>query len=145
MLASTGSGRQLNRFGPGPLLVAGFGFLALGYGASALAGGPLWVFLAATMPVGLGVGVVVGGALRSVAIDEAPPSQRGAAQGLINVFTSVGTLLAAAVVSAVADLAGGGADGFGRAYLGVAACMLLLAWAAQGLGRKAPAAPSVGP
>ncbi|HET9823565.1 MAG TPA: MFS transporter [Burkholderiaceae bacterium] len=139
MLASTISGRQLHRLGPGPLLVAGFGCLALGYAASALAGGPLWVFLAATMPVGLGVGVVVGGALRSVAIDEAPPQVRGAAQGLINIFTSVGTLLAAAVVGAVADFAGGGADGFGHAYLGVAACMLLMAWGAGGLGRAASA------
>ncbi len=44
------------------------------------------------MPVGLGVGIVVGGALRSIAIDEAPPTQRGAAQGLINICTSIGTL-----------------------------------------------------
>jgi MFS family permease len=76
--------------------------------------------------VGLGVGIVVGGALRSIAIDEAPPQQRGAAQGMINICTSVGTLLAAAVVGAVADFSGGGARGFGIAYLGVAATMLLM-------------------
>jgi hypothetical protein len=38
----------------------------------------------------------------------------------------VGTLLSAAVVSAVADFSGGGARGFGIAYLGVAALMLLM-------------------
>lgn len=133
MVASAASGRRLNRFGPGPLLVAGFGFLALGYAATALAAGPLWVFLVATMPVGLGVGIVVGGALRSVAIDESSPGQRGAAQGLINIFTSVGTLLSAAAVSAVADLAGGGTAGLSQAYLGVAALMLAFAWGAWAL------------
>ena len=133
MVASAGSGRQLHRLGAAATLTGGFGLLALGYAAVALAGGPLWVFLAATMPVGLGVGIVVGGALRSVAIDEAPAGQRGAAQGLINIFTSVGTLLSAAAVSAMADLAGGGAAGLNTAYLGVAALMLVLAGGAPGL------------
>jgi MFS family permease len=133
MLASAGAGRLLNRLGPGLLVAAGFVFLAVGYAASALAAGPLWVFLVATMPVGLGVGVVVGGALRSVAIDEAPLAQRGAAQGLINIFTSVGTLLSAAVVSAVADLAGGGSAGLITAYLGVAVLMLAMAAGGPGL------------
>ena len=92
------------------------------------------------MPVGLGVGIVVGGALRSIAIDEAPAAQRGAAQGLINICTSIGTLLSAAVVSAVADFGGGGARGFAIAYLGVAASMLLMALATLRL-RSQPAAP----
>jgi MFS family permease len=84
----------------------------------------LWFFLVASMPVGLGVGIVVGGALRSIAIDEAPVALRGAAQGLINICTSIGTLLSAAAIGAVADFSGGGAAGFGRAYLIVAVAML---------------------
>ena len=59
--------------------------------------------------------------------------QRGAAQGMINICTSVGTLLSAAVVSAVADFSGGGARGFGIAYLGVAASMALMLPATLGL------------
>jgi MFS family permease len=133
MLGSVGSGRLLNRLGARTLLLAGFGALALGYGASAYTAAGLWFFLLASMPVGLGVGVVVGGALRSIAIDEAPETQRGAAQGMINICTSVGTLLSAAVVSAVADFSGGGARGFGIAYLGVAALMLLMLAVALGL------------
>jgi MFS family permease len=133
MLGSVGSGRLLNRLGARTLLLAGFGALALGYGASAYTAAGLWFFLLASMPVGLGVGVVVGGALRSIAIDEAPATQRGAAQGMINIGTSVGTLLSAAVVSAVADFSGGGARGFGIAYLGVAALMLLMLAVAMGL------------
>lgn len=133
MLGSVGAGRLLNRWGARTLLLAGFGALALGYAASAFSAAGLWFFLLATMPVGLGVGIVVGGALRSIAIDEAPPAQRGAAQGLVNICTSVGTLLSAAVVSAVADFSGGGARGFAVAYLGVAAVMLLMLPAALAL------------
>ena len=133
MLGSVGAGRLLNRWGARTLLLAGFGALALGYAASAFSAAGLWFFLLATMPVGLGVGIVVGGALRSIAIDEAPPTQRGAAQGLVNICTSVGTLLSAAVVSAVADFSGGGARGFAVAYLGVAAVMLLMLPAALAL------------
>jgi MFS family permease len=142
MLGSMGSGRLLNRLGPRTLLLGGFGALALGYTASAYTAAGLWFFLLASMPVGLGVGIVVGGALRSIAIDEAPATQRGAAQGMINICTSVGTLLAAAVVSAVADFSGGGASGFGIAYLGVAALMLLMLPATLALrnGTAAPAA-----
>ena len=126
MLGSMGAGRLLNRLGPRTLMLLGFGALALGYAASPLVGWGLWFFLLASMPVGLGVGIVVGGALRSIAIDEAPPAQRGAAQGLINICTSVGTLLSAAVVSAVADFGGGGPRGFAIAYLGVAAVMIVM-------------------
>ena len=126
MAGSMGAGRLLNRLGARALLLAGFGSLALGYAASAYTAAGLWFFLLASMPVGLGVGIVVGGALRSIAIDEAPPAQRGAAQGMVNVCTAVGTLMSAAVVGAVADFSGGGARGFGIAYLGVAALMLLM-------------------
>jgi len=140
MLGSMGAGRLLNRLGARTLLLAGFGSLALGYAASAFTAAGLWFFLLASLPVGLGVGIVVGGALRSIAIDEAPPAQRGAAQGMVNICTSVGTLMSAAVVSAVADFSGGGARGFGIAYLGVAALMLLMLPPTLGL-RQGSGAP----
>ena len=88
------------------------------------------------MPVGLGVGILVGGALRSIAIDEAPAAVRGAAQGLINLCSSVGTLLSAACIGAVADFNGGGAGGFAIAYWGVAAAMLVMMFIALALRKK---------
>lgn len=136
MLGSMGAGRLLDRLGPRTLLLAGFALLALGYAASAFSDPALWLFLLATTPIGLGVGIAVGGALRSIAIDEAPPAQRGAAQGLINICTSIGTLLAAAAVGAVADFSGGGSRGFAVAYLGVALLMLLMLPAALALRRR---------
>lgn len=124
MFGSMGSGRMLHRRGARALILAGFALLGAGYAASAYTGLGLWGFLLASIPVGLGVGVVVGGALRSIAIDEAPAAVRGAAQGLINICTSIGTLLSAATIGALADVGGGGAAGFGVAYTAVALLML---------------------
>jgi MFS family permease len=126
MLGSMGAGRLLNRLGARTLLLAGFGALALGYAASAFTAPGLWFFLLASMPVGLGVGIVVGGALRTIAIDESPAAVRGSAQGLINICTSIGTLLSAATIGALADFGGGGAAGFGLAYTVVALAMLAM-------------------
>jgi MFS family permease len=143
MFGSIGAGRLLDRLGPRTLLLAGFALLALGYAASAVSATALWLLLLATAPVGLGIGIVVGGALRAIAIDEAPPAQRGAAQGLINICTSVGTLLAAATVGAVADFSGS----FAVAYLGVALLMLLMLPAALALRQRGSvpfAAPAAG-
>lgn len=133
MLGSAGSGRMLEHTGPRTILLGGFAFLALGYAASAIGGPGLWMFLVATMPVGLGVGVVVGGALRSIAIDESPQALRGSAQGLVNIFTSVGTLIATAVISALADFVGGGAHGLAVAYRATAALMAVFFVAALAL------------
>jgi multidrug resistance protein len=126
MLGSMGAGRLLNRVGARGIILLGFAMLAVGYGGSAITGYGLWVFLAASMPVGLGVGIVVGGALRSIAIEEAPVAVRGAAQGMINICTAIGTLLSAAAISALADFSGGGAAGFAVAYMVVGALMLVM-------------------
>jgi MFS family permease len=126
MVGSMGAGRLLHRHGARRLLLGGFALLAVGYAATAITDGGLAGFLAASMPVGLGVGVVVGGALRSIAIEEAPAAQRGAAQGLVNIFTSIGTLLAATAIGAIADFAGGGAHGLALAYAALASTMGLM-------------------
>ena len=146
MLGSVGAGRLLTRLGARGLIVAGFATLGIGYGATAFTAYGLVGFLAASLPVGLGVGIVVGGALRSIAIDEAPPAVRGAAQGLINICTAIGTLLAAASISAVADFGGGGAAGFSLAYAAVATIMGVMLFVTLTLrsdgpvGRAPPAA-----
>ncbi len=125
MLGSMGAGRLLNRVGARGLIQLGFLMLSLGYGASSWISDGLLEFLIASVPVGLGVGIVVGGALRSIAIDEAPAALRAAAQGLINIGTAIGSLLAAAAISGIADVGGGGAIGFAIAYRAVAVLMLV--------------------
>ncbi len=125
MLGSMGAGRLLNRVGARGLIQLGFLLMCLGYGATSWISDGLLEFLIASVPVGLGVGIVVGGALRSIAIDEAPAALRAAAQGLINIGTAIGSLLAAAAISGIADMDGGGATGFAIAYRAVAVLMLV--------------------
>jgi MFS family permease len=123
MVGSAGAGRLLNRLGARSLLLWGFGLLAVGYAALSITRFGLTAYIAASIPVGLGLGVVVGGPLRSIAIDEAPAAVRGAAQGLINICNATGTLVATAAVGAIADLRGGIA-GFSSAYRVVGVVML---------------------
>jgi MFS family permease len=143
MVGSMGSGRLLNRLGARTLIMAGFAMLSAGYAASAFTGYGLAGFLLATMPVGLGVGIVVSGALRTIAIDEAPVAVRGAAQGLINIFTSIGTLLSATAIGALADFGGGGVRGFGIAYGAVALLMFVMLLVTLGLRDDRRVAKSV--
>jgi predicted MFS family arabinose efflux permease len=140
MFGSMGAGRLLNRLGARTLLLVGFALLTAGYAALSVTSYGLWSFLAASVPVGLGLGVVVGGAMRAIAIEEAPAALRGAAQGLINIGNAIGTLLAAAAISAIADAYGRGSDGFSVAYRAVAAVLLLMFLLAFAL-RKRSALP----
>ena len=133
MLGSAVSGRFLNRLGPRTLLLGGFALLGAGYGVTALVDAGLWLFLAASVPVGLGLGVVVGGAMRSIALEEAPLPLRATAQGLVNIGNSIGTLTSTAAISAIADF-GGGLHGFSIAYALIALLMLAMFAVALRLG-----------
>ena len=136
MVGSMAAGRLLNRLGARRLVLSGFALLTLGYLQSAVPQTGFAAFMAASVLVGLGLGVVVSGALRSIAIDEAPPALRGTAQGLINIFNAIGTLLAVTCISAIADFQGGGLAGFGQAYGVVGLSMFVMLLVALGLKKK---------
>lgn len=138
MVGSMAAGRLLNRLGARNMVIFGFGLLTLGYLQSAMPETGFTAFVVASVLVGIGLGVVVSGALRTIAIVEAPPAQRGTAQGLINIFNAVGTLLAVTFISAIADFEGGELTGFGHAYLALTLSMLVMLLMAFGLKRKAP-------
>ena len=135
MVGSMAAGRLLNRMGARNMVIFGFGLLTLGYLQSAVPQTGFTAFVVASVLVGIGLGVVVSGALRTIAIDEAPPALRGTAQGLINIFNAVGTLLAVTCISAIADLYGGELTGFGHAYLVLGLSMLVMLLVAFGLKR----------
>ena len=80
MVGSMAAGRLLNRLGARKMVIFGFGLLALGYLQSAVPETGFTAFLVASVLVGIGLGVVVSGALRAIAIDEAPPALPCAAQ-----------------------------------------------------------------
>jgi MFS family permease len=128
-------GRLLNSLGSRRVLLIGFGTLAVGAALLALTRPELglWLFMPATMLIGLGVGIVVGGALRTIVLNEVSAEQRGAAQGLVNVGTSVGSLLVVASLGALADAMGGGMAGLSVAYLACAAVMVVMLLLCLGL------------
>ena len=136
MVGSMAAGRLLHRLGARNMVIFGFGLLSLGYLQSAVPETGFIAFLVASVLTGIGVGVVVSGALRTIAIDESPPALRGTAQGLINIFNAVGTLLAVTCISAIADFEGGELSGFGHAYLALGLSMLVMLVMAFGLKRK---------
>jgi MFS family permease len=128
-VASAGFGRVLNRLGPRVVMLAGFATLAIGSGLIGIGASSFVVFMLASLFIGTGVGIVVGGTLRTVVLDEVSASQRSAAQALVNIMIAIGNLLVVAVLSALADNAGGGLHGLQVAYLaatGVMTGMLLL-------------------
>jgi MFS family permease len=135
--ASVLFGRWLNTLGSRRVLLIGFGILS---GGSALLsatgmGAGVWVFLPASILIGLGVGIVVGGTLRTIVLNEVAEEQRGAAQGLVNVGISVGNLLVVALLGAIADAWGGGMPGLMMAYL--FAALIMAGMTLLSLGLKA--------
>lgn len=142
-LASVMSGRRQATVGARVVLRTGFDALALGSLLVALVGDRWWGFFPATLAIGVGVGVVVGGALRTLVLDEVGAQERGAASALVNIGIAIGNLLVVATLSALADAAGGGIQGLRLAYVAAAVVPLCMrVWSGrlrQGVERPASA------
>jgi MFS family permease len=97
------SGGLLDRFGARLPLIIGPAITALGLGLLALpvADGPYWAFLVPIAIVGLGMAVSVA-PLTTAVIDAVPTHQTGVASGINNAVASVASLLAVAILGAVA-------------------------------------------
>jgi MFS family permease len=80
-------------------------------------------FFAAGMLVGLGLSVLLGAPLRYVVIREAPAAERGAGQGLLTMFLSIGQLTGAALVGGVTASRSMAIDAYQTALLLIAALM----------------------
>ena len=81
--------------------------------------------------IGLGLVALLGAPLRYIMLNEVSAADRSSAQGVLTLFTSVGQLMGASVVGAVAASGGGGAAGFSSAYLvtgGIAVVLALIAF-----------------
>jgi len=129
------AGRLLDRLGSKVIVLAGAILLACGtlmLSRSSLTSN-LWMFILAGAIIGLGLSSLLGAPVRYIMLNEAPPSDRAAAQGAITLFTSVGQLISSALVGAVAASQGGGVDGYSAAYLVIGAIAVLMAVLAIGL------------
>jgi EmrB/QacA subfamily drug resistance transporter len=123
-------GRILDKLGSKVVVSAGTALLAIGMLMLSNSGftSVLWLFILAGAVIGLGLSALLGAPVRYIMLNEAPASDRTAAQGAITLFTSIGQLMSSALVGAVAASAGGGVKGYGAAYLviGVIAVIMVL-------------------
>jgi MFS family permease len=93
----------------------------------------LALFIIAGIVIGLGLSALLGAPVRYIMLNEAPVSDRTAAQGAITLFTSIGQLTSSALVGAVAASQGGGVKGYGSAYLTIGGIAVLLVLLTLGL------------
>ncbi len=95
------------------------------------------VYLAASLLLGLGLSALLGAPLRYIMLNEAPASERSAAQGLISLVTKIGQLLTGALVGGVAASLGGGVVGYQAAFRLLTVVGLALVGVALGLKSRA--------
>ncbi len=136
-ITSVVAGRLLPRIGGRAAMLIGYGQLTAGNLLLGLPEAPFWLFVAATLVVGSGLGVVVGGTLRALVLEEVAPGDRGVAQSVINIAISIGTLIAVAMMASIAD-----ALGLSAAYLACAGAMALMTMISLALRRQYSAQPA---
>ena len=132
------AGRTLDRMGSRTVVLLGTAVLTLGLAIVGLLSLSLALFYVAGALVGLGLSWLLGAPLRYIMLNEAPLSQRAAAQAALALSTRVGQLLGGALVGAFAASRGGGVTGYQQAFLMVG--VVCLVFVAAGLGLKSRAA-----
>jgi EmrB/QacA subfamily drug resistance transporter len=126
-------GRMLDRLGARTAVMIGAGLVAAGMLAVSLVNITLVLFYLTAVLVGLGLSSLLGASLRYIMLNEAPPSDRAAAQGALTIFISIGQLLSGALVGGIAASRGGGIIGYQAAYLLVGVVALALTLLSFGL------------
>lgn len=127
------AGRLLDRIGSRAVIIGGTALLALGMLLLWLLGANLIAYYTAGVLVGLGLSALLGAPIRYIMLNEVGATDRAAAQAVATVFTSIGQLVGAASVGAVAASMGGGVDGYSAAYLTIGVVALVLTVLAVGL------------
>jgi EmrB/QacA subfamily drug resistance transporter len=125
-LGSPLAGRLLDMVGSRWVILAGTSLLAAGMLVLWRLSGTVAGFYAGSILIGLGLSSLLGAPLRYILINETPAENRAASQALLTIFTSVGQLVSAALIGAVAASAGGRVAGYAQAYLAIGLLALLL-------------------
>jgi len=129
-------GRLLDRVGARLVALVGTVTLALGAVIVGEFDAVPARFYAGSTLIGLGLGALLGSVLRYVMLQAAPARQRGAAQGLVTIFISIGQLLGSALLGALIASRQGSLTGYGDAFRFIALTALLLALASLRLHRR---------
>ncbi len=126
-IASPLAGRLINVIGTRTIVTVGLSLVTLSVLVFGLAEITISTFIVASIIGSTGMGGVLGAPLRLVILDHSQPGERGAAQGLLSNFTSVGRLIGAACVGAIAASAGGGTVGYQAAFIAMAVVAAVMA------------------
>lgn len=133
------AGRLLDRVGARPVVTVGAVLVAAGM-ATIAAGPGLALHVAGTVVLGLGLSGILGSSLSYILLNEAGADERAVAQGLSTVFISVGQLVGAAVLAALAASAATPAEGYRSGFALVAGASVLLVLLARALPARREAA-----
>lgn len=136
------AGRMLDRIGSRQVIIGGTACLALGTILMGLWGSSLVGYYSGSIFVGFGLAALLGAPIRYIMLNEATAQDRAAAQSVATVFTSVGQLVGAAVVGAIADSIGGYA-GYSAAFLAIGAVAVMLTALAMALKNRVQEQASV--
>ncbi|PFG17093.1 EmrB/QacA subfamily drug resistance transporter [Propionicimonas paludicola] len=138
------AGRLLDRYGSRIVIVVGVAIMTVGMFLLSATANVLWLFIVSGLLIGFGMSALLGAPIRYVTLNETTAAERSSAQGLVNVFTSIGQLVGAAVVGAVAASASAPAVGYTSAFAFIGWIGIVLLIAAVFLKSKtAEAQPAV--
>ncbi len=119
------------------VVVLSTALIALGMGLVAVFTATLALFYTAGVLIGVGMAGLLGSALRYVMLNEAPRADRGAAQGILTVFISIGQLAGAAILGAIIASTGSRTSSYADAFGVVAVLAALLTVMSLGLRGRA--------
>ncbi len=140
-VGSPTAGRVLDALGSRVVVVAGLALTAAGLFVFGAASSSLAGFVVGSVLTGLGLSALLGAPLRYILLREASEADRGASQGLLTVFTSIGQLVGGALVGAVAASASGGYPPALTVLAVVMAVLVVPAFALKGRRRERVADP----
>jgi MFS family permease len=126
-------GRLLDRLGSRVVILTGTVVLTGGMFLLAQFPGSMALFILSGVLIGLGLSALLGAPMRYISLNEVAPSERSIAQGVLTIFGSVGQLLGAALVGAVAHSQGGEMTGYASAFRMIAVISILLVAGAAAL------------
>jgi MFS family permease len=135
-IGSPVAGRLLDQLGSRVVIIGGTALLALGTIVMGLWGSSQLGYYGGSILVGFGLASLLGAPIRYIMLNESAAADRGAAQSVATVFTSIGQLVGAAVVGAIADSIGG-AEGYSASFLAIGAVALVLTGLAFALKNRA--------
>lgn len=104
-------------------MISAFGTILISFFATSMT-----MFIISTVLIGFGLSALLGAPLRYIMLSEASSSERSVAQGITNVFISIGQLIGSALVGALAASAATQVIGYSNGYrfIGFGAIVLIL-------------------